>query len=147
MTNPNQPSTNTSNTTQTPQAWWPNRVTRWLYGATFGNLGKIVQDTWASIFNVFNGGLFDEFDQFGKDVKNRFGGKSFFGKVAASPWLVKDVIMFGTNSIINKIPLVNGKWNYRNTIWTATKNIASTLAYPIARTVKPYKKELEVTLK
>lgn len=144
MEKPNQ--NNNTNQNSTP-AWWSNRVTRWLYGATFGNLGKLVQDTWASIFNVFNGWLFDEFDQLGTDVKNRFAGKGFFGKVAASPWLVKDMIQFGANSIINKIPLVNGEKNWRNTIWTATKNIAGTLTYPFARVIKPTKEELSVVLK
>ena len=149
MTNPNTPSQGNNapnNQSQQAPARW-NRVTKWLYDRTFGNLSKLVQDTWSSIFNVFNGWLFDEFDQFGQDVKNRFAGKSFFQKIVASPWLVKDAIMFWANGLINKLPLVNGKKNYRNTIRQATKDIAGTFTYPIARLVKPHKEELQVALK
>lgn len=140
------PAPRTNTPAPTPPAW-PNRVAKRLHGATFGNLGKLVQDTWSSIFNVFNGWLFDEFDQFGKDRKNRFGGKSLWGKIKASPGIVKDILQFGVNSAVNKMPLVNWKWNYRNTLWRLAGDTFKTLSYPIARVVKPHKESLSVTLK
>lgn len=146
VTAPNTASAVSNNAPATSPSW-PNRITNRLYGATFGNLGKIVQDTGKSLFNTLNGGLFDEFDQFGTDVKNRFAGKSLWGKIKSSPWLIKDTMQFGLNSVVNKIPLVNGKKNYRNTLGRLAGDTFKTLAYPIARIIKPHKNDLEIVLK